>query len=90
MSIDWKSKNCQANKNQDSWAIRDHEKGLVDQLEDRRLCKAEALGSNPSGSMKPRIKIRGLKIDLKTPDSNPVFERTTNALIGVMPLRKGR
>ena len=24
--------------------------GLVDQLEDRRLCKAEALGSNPSKS----------------------------------------
>ena len=35
----------------DSWAIRDHEKGLVDQLEDRRLCKAEALGSNPSESI---------------------------------------
>ena len=26
--------------------------GLVDQLEDRRLCKAEALGSNPSKSTK--------------------------------------
>ena len=24
--------------------------GLVDQLEDRRLCKAEALGSNPNKS----------------------------------------
>ena len=36
---------------EDSWAIRDHEKGLVDQLEDRRLCKAEALGSSPSESM---------------------------------------
>jgi hypothetical protein len=35
----------------DSWAIRDHEKGLVDQLEDRRLCKAEALGSSPSESI---------------------------------------
>ena len=35
----------------DSWAVRDHDRGLVDQLEDRRLCKAEALGSNPSGSM---------------------------------------
>ena len=41
----------------DSWAIRDHEKGLVDQLEDRRLCKAEALGSNPSESMKLQIEI---------------------------------
>ena len=51
LSIDWKSKNCQANKENDSWAIRDHEKGLVDQLEDRRLCKAEALGSSPSESI---------------------------------------
>ena len=39
----------------DSWAIRDHEKGLVDQLEDRRLCKAEALGSSPSESIRPWI-----------------------------------
>ncbi len=44
----------------DSWAIRDHEKGLVDQLEDRRLCKAEALGSSPSESIEPRIEIRGI------------------------------
>ncbi len=29
--------------------------GLVDQSEDRRLCKAEALGSNPSGSIRIRI-----------------------------------
>lgn len=28
-------------------------RGLVDQLEDRRLCKAEALGSNPSKSTAP-------------------------------------
>lgn len=28
-----------------------NERGLVDQLEDRRLCKAKALGSNPSKSI---------------------------------------
>ncbi len=60
ISLDWKSKNCHAIREIDSWAIRDHEKGLVDQLEDRRLCKAEALGSNPSESMIPRIEIRGI------------------------------
>ena len=35
--------------------------GLVDQLEDRCLCKAEALGSNPSKSifMHPESKLSG-------------------------------
>ncbi len=53
----------------DSWAIRDHEKGLVDQLEDRRLCKAEALGSNPSESMQtPDSKSGESETVSQTPD----------------------
>ena len=43
----------QSNENTNGQATGLPSEGLVDQLEDRRLCKAEALGSNPSKSIIP-------------------------------------
>lgn len=46
-----KSINCQNPKKGLDRPEKKAQQGLVDQLEDRRLCKAKALGSNPNKSI---------------------------------------